>query len=367
VSSIPRHKLTFIGLDVHRDWISVGVLPPGTDEVAVDKIFHDEPSIRRLIDRLGECSRVRFCYEAGPTGYELARLMRSMGVACEVIAPSLIPKAPGDRVKTDKRDCRRLARLHRAGELTAIRVPTVAEEAVRDLCRTRVDMAQDLTRARHRLSKFLLRHGRVYRAGTPWTHRFDDWLGAQRFDHPALTETLAHYRSAVQVRQTSLVAVEADLAGWYDREPFADAVRRLAAYRGITHLGALTIASEVGDWRRFPRAAAFMGYAGLVPSEYSSGSKTSRGSLTKAGSSHLRWQLVESAWAYQHKPSLGVGLRRRQADVPPEVIARSWTAQQRLSNRFKTLAARKHNKSVVAAAIARELAGFVWAEMTADT
>jgi transposase len=141
VSSIPRHELTFVGMDVHRDWISVGVLPSGSDEVAVDKVFHDEPYVRRLLDRLGDRSRLRSCYEAGPTGYEWARLVRSMGVACEVIAPSLIPKAPGDRVKTDKRDCRRLARLHRAGELTAIRVPTVAEEPVRDLCRTRVDMA----------------------------------------------------------------------------------------------------------------------------------------------------------------------------------------------------------------------------------
>lgn len=365
MSSIARHELTFVGLDVHRDSISVGVLPAGSDAVAVDRLFHDEPSVRRLIERLGDRRRLRVCYEAGPTGYGLARLLTSMGVACVVVAPSLIPRAPGDRVKTDKRDCRRLARLHRAGELVAVRVPTVAEEAVRDLCRTRVDMAQDLTRARHRLSKFLLRHGRVYRAGSPWTGLHDGWLGAQRFEHPALAETFAHYRATVQLRRTSLAAVEDDLARWYAREPFVDAVTRLAAYRGITPLGALTIASEVGDWRRFPRAASFMGYAGLVPSEYSSGTRTHRGSLTKAGSSHLRWQLVESTWAYQHRPSVGIVLRRRQQGVPADVIARSWAAQQRLCSRFRALAARKHNKSVVAAAVARELAGFVWAEMTA--
>jgi transposase len=366
VFSIARHELTFVGMDVHRDSISVGVLPPGTDEVAVDKIFHDEASVRRLVGRLGDRGRLRLCYEAGPTGFDLARLLASMGVACEVIAPSLIPKAPGDRVKTDKRDCRRLARLHRAGELVAIRIPTVAEEAVRDLCRTRVDMAQDLTRARHRLSKFLLRHGRVYRDGTPWTDRHERWLASQRFDHPALTETFGHYRSTVQLRAASLAAVEADLAGWFTRAPFDDAVARLAAYRGITELGAVTIASEVGDWRRFPRAASFMGYAGLVPSEHSSGSRTSRGHLTKAGSTHLRWQLVESAWAYQHRPNVGATLTRRQQRASAATVARSWTAQQRLCRRFRALSARKHTKSVVAAAVARELAGFIWAEMTMD-
>jgi transposase len=308
---------------------------------------------------------LRACYEAGPTGFELARLLASMGVGCQVIAPSLIPKAPGDKVKTDRRDCRRLARLHRAGELVCVRIPTVQEEAVRDLCRTRSDMVQDLTRARNRLGKFLLRHGRVWRGGATWTLKHQAWLGSQRFELPAMAQTFGHYLAVVEVRNAQLDAVEADLAGWCDRAPFDWQVARLAAYRGITRLGALTLAAEVADWRRFATASQFMGFCGLVPSEYSSGNTVHRGRLTKAGNAHLRAQLVESAWALKHRPAVGVQIARRQQGLPPQVAARAWAAQQRLCARFRVLAARKNIKSIVAAAIARELAGFLWAEMTA--
>jgi transposase len=355
-----------LGLDVHRDTISVGILTPDQQVPDVDRIAHDEPSVRRLVGRLGDPRMLRACYEAGPTGFELARLLASMGVRCEVVAPSLIPRAPGDKVKTDKRDCRRLARLHRAGELVAIRIPTVQEEAVRDLCRTRADMVEDRTRARHRLGKFLLRHGRVWRGGTTaWTQAHERWLCCQQFDEPALQTTYAHYRAALQSRDAQLDAIEADLAGWYDRPPFAAQVARLAAYRGVTRLGALTLAAEVGDWRRFARAAAFMGFCGLVPSEYSSGQRTVRGHLTKAGNAHLRAQLVESAWSYQHHPSVGAQIARRQQGLDPRVVARAWAAQLRLCGRFRRLAARKTSKNLVVAAVARELAGFLWAEMTA--
>jgi transposase len=227
------------------------------------------------------------------------------------------PRAPGDKVKTDTRDCRRLARLHRAGELVTIRIPTPAEEAVRDLCRTRADLVADRTRARHRLSKFLLRHGRVWRGGAAWTQRFDRWLASQRFDEPALTTTYRHYRAVLEARDSQLEAVEADLMVWQDQGPFADTVHRLAAYRGVTRLGALTLASEVGDWRRFPRASAFMGFCGLVPSEYSSGPVTRRGHITRAGNTHLRAQLVESAWAYQHRPSVGTTIAARHHGLDP--------------------------------------------------
>jgi transposase len=243
--------VTHLGLDVHKDTISVAILAPDRDGPAVDRIPHDEVSVRRLVGRLGNPRLLRACYEAGPTGYELARLLLGMGVHCQVIAPSLIPRAPGDKVKTDRRDCRRLARLHRAGELVAIRIPTPAEEAVRDLCRARVDLVEDRTRARHRLGKFLLRHGRPWRGGNAWTLTHQRWLLAQRFDQPALAATYAHYRAVLDVRDAQLAAIEADLAGWYDAAPFADAVGRLSAYRGVTRLGALTLASEVGDWRRF--------------------------------------------------------------------------------------------------------------------
>jgi transposase len=220
-------------LDVHKDSISAGILEPGREIPVVDRIFHDEVSVRRLIGRFPEPSRLRMCYEAGPTGYELARLLASMGVACEVVAPSLIPVAPGQRVKTDRRDARRLARLHRAGELTAIRIPTPTEEAVRDLCRARFRLVWDRTRARRRLGSFLLRHGRVYRAGQLWTGRHEQWLLAQAFDEPAVQTTFRHYLAVVTARGADVDAITADLATWFDREPFADPVHRLAAYRGI--------------------------------------------------------------------------------------------------------------------------------------
>ena len=236
---------------------------------------------------------------------------------------------------------------------------------MRDLCRTRGDMVQDLTRARNRLTKFLLRHSRVWREGSNWTVKHDAWLAAQRFDERALQTTFEHYRSVVLSRDAQLAAVEADLSGWMDQEPFAIPVRRLGAYRGVTSMGALCLQAEVCDWRRFARAASMMGFVGLVPSEYSSGAKTHRGHITKAGNMHLRAQLVESAWAYQHRPYVGPEIAKRQAGLPPQVVARSWAAQLRLCGRFRHLAARKDAKSVVAAAIARELSGFLWAEMTA--
>ncbi|HKN96819.1 MAG TPA: IS110 family transposase [Pseudonocardiaceae bacterium] len=352
-----------LGLDVSKNKIAVGILRPDQAAPDVELIPHDEPSVRRLIDRFADRDGLRVCYEAGPTGFGLHRLLTSLGVACDVVAPAMVPRAPADRVKTDRRDARRLARLHRAGELVCIRVPTDAEEAVRDLCRARADLVSDRTRARHRLSKFLLRHDRVWRENA-WTVKHAQWLAGQRFDQPALRATYAHYRGVLAARDAELVALEADLANWYRRAPFAEAVARLAAYRGVAELAALTIASEVADWRRFATARAFMGFTGLVPSEYSSGQAIRRGRITKAGNAHLRTQLIESAWAYQHHPSLGIALRRRQDGLPPATLARSWAAQQRLCSRYRRLAARKTSRNIVTVAIARELAGFLWAEMT---
>jgi transposase len=353
-----------LGMDTSKNKIAVGILRWGEQVPDVEVISNDEASVRRLIDRFPQRAQLRICYEAGPTGFGLHRLLSAMGVACEVIAPALVPKRAGDRVKTDRRDCQRLARLHRAGELVAIRVPTEAEEAVRDLCRARADLVADRTRTRHRLSKFLLRHDRVWREQA-WTLKHEQWLTGQRFDDAALRSTYGHYRAVVAARDGELAAIEADLAHWYRHGPFTDAVARLAAYRGIAYLGALTIASEVGDWRRFPAARTFMGFTGLVPSEYSSGESVHRGHITKVGNAHLRTQLIESAWAYQHRPSLGAVLRRRQDGLDPATAARSWTAQQRLCARFRRLSARKTSRNIVAVAIARELAGFCWAEMTA--
>ncbi len=354
-----------LAMDVHKNTISVGLLEVGSTVPVVDKLSADDESVRRLIARFSDPAGVWACYEAGPTGYELARMLRSAGMRCEVIAPSLIPTAPGQRVKTDKRDARRLALLFRAGQLTSVRVPTPAEEAVRDLCRARADMVIYLTRARHRLGKFLLRHGRVWRDGDNWTLKHAAWIRQQRFDERALNETFAHYQATLTGRKAAVDAIEADLMPWCERAPFTDAVTRLAAYRGITGLGGLTLASEVCDWRRFPTAGMFMGFTGLVPSESSSGERTSRGGITHAGNGHLRTQLVEAAWAYKSRPQVGATLNKRQQGLDPTVVARAWAAQQRLCGKFHRLDARETNRKVVVTAIARELAGFVWAEMTA--
>jgi len=365
VTSLAHRGFVHLGMDVSKDTISVAILQPDRDVAVTDKITSDAESVRRLIKRLGRPSGIWACYEAGPTGYDLYRLLRQMKVRCDVVAPSLVPKGRGDKVKTDKRDSRRLAGLHRAGELTPIAVPNPAQEAVRDLCRTRGDMVEDLTRARNRLTKFLLRHSTIYRGGSNWTIRHERWLSGLVFEDKALASTLAHYRSTVQLRDTALEAVEADLRHYFATDPFADAVARLSCYRGVTHMGALCLGAEVFDWRRFPAARSFMSFTGLTCSENSTGLSEHRGAITRAGNSHIRGQLCEAAWSYQHRPGLGATIRARQDGANPATVARSWTAQNRLSKRFAALAARKNVKSVVAAAVARELAGFLWAEMTA--
>lgn len=356
---------TWVGLDVHRDSITSAVLRPGIEGAAVDRWFHDEPSVRRFVKSLDNPKTVRLCYEAGPTGYGLARLLERLGVATEVIAPSLIPITPGAKVKTDKRDARRLAQLYRAGELTAVHIPSDAEEAIRDLARTRADLVIDRTRCRHRLSKFLLRHGEVFREGTAWTMVHERWLMNRHFDDPALERTYAHYRAIVADLDAHLSAVESDLKCYLERGPFADPVARLSAYRGVTELGALTLSAEVCDWRRFPRATSLMGFCGLVPSEYSSGESTRRGRITKAGNTHLRAQLVESAWSYQHRPGVGRVIEKRQQRCSPDTVARAWHAQLHLCTKFRRLAERKSSRKIVVTAIARELSGFLWAEMAA--
>jgi transposase len=351
-------------MDVHKNSISTGLLEPGWTSPLVDKISSDDEMVRRLIARFDDPRQVWACYEAGPTGYELHRMVTAAGMRCEVIAPSLIPTLPGSKVKTDRRDARRLALLFRGCQLSSVRVPARAEEAVRDLCRAHADMVIDQTRARHRLGKFLLRHGRVWRGGTNWSLKHHAWIAQQRFDDPALTATFGHYQATLSAREAAVAAIEADLWAWTTRAPFADAVARLAAYRGISQLGALTLASEVCDWRRFPTASMFMGFCGLVPSEHSSGDRTNRGGITHAGNTHLRTQLVESAWAYKSRPNVGPVIAKRHAGLDPAVVARAWTAQLRLCGKFRRLDARKTSRNIVATAIARELAGFVWAEMT---
>jgi transposase len=350
-------------MDTSKNTIVVAVLMPGEEIPVLDRIWNEEGSVRHLVAGLGEPGALRACYEAGPCGFELHRLLSSMGVACDVVAPSLIPRRAGDRVKTDRRDASRLARLHRAGELTAIRVPAETEEAVRDLVRARAALMADRRRAQQRITAMLLRHGRAWR-GTSWTQAHERWIAGQRFGEPALALALAHYRAALDTRRAELDAVEAELAAWAGKPPLGEAVARLGCYRGIAELNGLTLAAEVVDWRRFGSARAFMCFTGLVPAEYSSGDKTRRGSITKAGSAPVRTALIEAAWSYRFRPAIGVTLRRRQHDASPPTLARSWQAQRRLHARYKAMTARGKPAGVAVTAMARELAGFVWAEMT---
>jgi transposase len=355
---------TIVAFDQHAATTVAAVLLPGQRTPALHSLTSDSPTILRFVRRL-RTTAVHCCYEAGPCGFELQRALTAAGVACEVIAPALIPRRPGDRVKTDRRDATQLAVLYRAGALTPIHIPTEQEEAARDLLRCREDIRVDLLRARHRLSKFLLRHGRRFTATKKaWTKRHAAWLQTQQWPLAALAQTHRAYVRAVEEAVGRLQAVEAELRDLLTIEPLRTRVERLRCFRGIDDLTALTIAAELGDARRFPSAPRLMAFTGLVPSEYSSGATRARGRITKTGNAHVRRVLVESAWHYRHHPFLGRALRLRQRGAPAPVIDQAWHAQHRLHRRYRRLAARGKTKQHIVTAVARELTGFLWAALT---
>lgn len=356
---------TIIAFDQHAATTVAAVLLPGHRTPALHTLASDSPTILRFIDRLHRQRPMQCCYEAGPCGFELQRALTARGIACDIIAPALIPRRAGDRIKTDRRDAGQLAVLYRAGALTAIHIPTEQEEAARDLLRCREDIRADLLRARHRLSKFLLRHGRRFTATKKaWSKRHAIWLRAQTWPIAALDHTHRAYLRAVDETLARLRAVEDDLRDLLDLEPLRRRVERLRCFRGIDDLTALTIAAELGDARRFPRAASTMAFVGLVPSEHSSGAKRMQGAITKTGNAHVRRVLVEAAWHYRHRPFVSDALRRRQQGAPAAIVAQAWTAQHRLHRRYARFAARGKPKQHIVTAVARELTGFVWAALT---
>jgi transposase len=356
---------TIIAFDQHAASVVAAVLLPGQRTPSLHPLTSDLPTIGRFVDRVRANGPVRCCYEAGPCGFELQRFLTARDVPCDVIAPALIPRRPGARVKTDRRDAGQLAVLYRAGALTTIHIPTDQEEAARDLLRCREDIRADLLRARHRLSHFLLRHGRRF-TGTKkaWTKRHREWLQTQQWPLPALAQTHHAYVRAVDDAVGRLQTVDQDLRDLLTLEPLKARVDRLRCFRGIDDLTALTIAAELGDPRRFPNAPSLMAFTGLIPSEYSSGTKRVQGSITKTGNAHLRRVLGEAAWQYRHHAFLGPALQRRQRGAPPAVIQHAWRAQHRLHRRYRRLAARGKPKQVIVTAIARELTGFLWAVLT---
>ena len=356
---------TIIAFDQHAATTVAAVLLPGHRTPALHTLASDCATIIRFVDRVGRHTPVSCCYEAGPCGFELQRALTARGRRCDVIAPALIPRRPGDRIKTDRRDAGQLAVLYRAGALTAIHIPTEQEEAARDLLRCREDIRADLLRCRHRLSKFLLRHGRRFTATKKaWSKRHDGWLRTQTWPIAALDQTHRAYLRAVDETVARLRAVEQDLRMLLDLEPLRARVQRLRCFRGIDDLTALTIAAELGDARRFPTARSTMAFVGLVPSEYSSGAKRAQGAITKTGNAHIRRVLVESAWHYRHHPFVSAALRQRQQGATTAIVAQAWTAQHRLHRRYARFAARGKPNQHIVTAVARELTGFVWAALT---
>lgn len=359
-------RVRFVGLDVHAKKISVAVAEAGGDGEVRDlgEIANREDAIRKLVQKLGPVEQLRVCYEAGPTGYVTYWQLVKLGVSCEVIAPSLIPVKPGDRVKTNRRDAQKLARCYRAGDLTPVWVPDQQHEALRDLVRAREMAKKDQTRARHRLSKFLLRHGQRAPMGVrAWTQKYMRWVQGVQFGPVAQQVVLGDYlheveHSSARVRRLEVAISEAVQAAPAEMRAVIEALQSL---RGIAEVTAATIVSEVGQLSRFAGARQLMGYSGAVAREDSSGERQHRGAITKAGNAHLRRVVVEAAWAYRHKPAVGSTLRRRQAKASAEVVEISWKAQHRLHQRYCRLLGKGKHQGEVVTAVARELLGFIWA------
>ncbi len=356
--------ITYVGLDVHKATVAVAAAEGGRGgEVRQIGVFANRPDVlSKMAARLGKSGRrLNFCYEAGPCGYGLQRLLSSSGHDCVVVAPSLIPIKAGDRVKTDRRDATTLAKLHRAGELTPIWVPDTAHEAMCELIRARATAVRVLGKARQHLQSFLLRHGKVYHGARAWTLAYRRWLTTVRFDHPAQQIVFQDYLHAIEeaeARRDRLTRqIEELLSTW----AMAPVVAALQAMRGVALVVAVTIVAEVGDFRRFANPRQLMAYLGLVPSEHSSGSTVRRGGITKAGNALARRALIEGAWTYRMPARVSRKLYDRLEPLPAEVRNIAWKAQVRLCARYRRLAACGKPTVVVTTAIAREMVGFIWA------
>jgi transposase len=356
-------KLRFVGLDVHKDTIVIAVAEAGPAEAeSLVTLPHDVPKvIKRLLKLFGDLVLLRVCYEAGPTGFGLCRRLKAAGIDCMVVAPALVPQQAGSRIKTDRRDARRLAHFLRSGDLTAVWVPDEQTEALRDLERSRDDAKNAERVARHQLEKFLLRNERVYQAGRHWTLRHLAWLKQQKFDDPCKQCVMDDYVKAVEDATERVKRLSKEVERFVRGTALEPLVRALMSFRGISLLSAVIIAAEIGDLRRFKTARQFMAFVGLVVSEFSSGKSIKRGPLTRTGNAHVRRILVEAAQHDRHRPTLSAAVRERQQGISKEVTAIAWKAQQRLCKRLTYLLEQNKPRNKAIAAVARELAGFVWA------
>jgi transposase len=359
-----KKTVRFLGLDVHAETIAVAIAEPDGSVRNIGSIANRAEAIRKMVKKLGAVEQLRACYEAGPTGYVLYWQLAELGVACDVIAPTLMPMKAGDRVKTDRRDAERLARSFRSSDLTPVWIPDAGSEALRDLVRAREAAKQDQLRARHRLSKFLLRAGQRPAAGVkPWTQLYMAWVRQLRFEQVAQESTRLDYLHEVEHMGERVARLEQAIAEAVKLASPAiqEVVKGLQALRGIAQISAVTIAAELGNVTRFESARQLMGYSGAVPRENSSGGRTQRGSITKTGNAHLRRIAVEAAWSYRLRPAVGPLLRKRQEGVPEEIKEIAWKAQVRLGKRYARLAAAGKDQRKIVTAVGRELLGFVWA------
>ena len=357
----------YLGLDVHKESVTIAVLPGGAmAPTRVERLPNDLAKVRRFCERLRAQGEVRACYEASGAGYVIHRAMTTWGVHCDVIAPSLIPTKPGHQRKHDKHDAIQLARLYRAGELTVVRIPSEAEERVRDVVRCRETFQREVLRSRHYILKFLARSGFVYRDGTPWRQPHYEWLrqlaSARSPLAPEDRSVFGEYLGLLEYKLSRRDELDRQIAALALTPAVADAVQRLQCFRGVQLHAAMVLATELVDWRRFQSPRQLMAYLGLVPREHSSGDRERRGSLTKAGNSHCRHVLVQAGGAYRYQPKIGIALKARQRGQSPVVIAHAWKAQHRLHTLYRRLAART-KPQIAVVAVARELVGFLWAVM----
>ncbi len=352
----------FVGLDVHKDTIAIAIAETGRGEAKIlATIPHDFTSLSKSLRRLGPPGSLACCYEAGPTGFGLARRLKAAGWDCIVIAPSLVPVRVGCRIKTDRRDAAKLAHFLRSGDLVKVHVPDETTEAIRDLERAR-DAAKRAERiARQQLAKFLLRHGRVYAGKTSWNEPHRAWIAKQVFTEAAQMRVLADGLAAVEQATARVDRLTTDLRDLSAHWSLAPLVTALQAMRGIEMVSAVTIAAEIGDFKRFATAGDLMAFVGLVPSEHTSGGDRRQGPITRTGNGHVRRILVEAAWHYRRLPRMSKAIRARNEPVAPGVRQIAWKAQLRLNKRMNTLLGRGKPPGQVVIAVARELAGFLWA------
>jgi len=357
-------NMRYLGLDVHAATIAVAIAEGRGEVRSLGQIPNRPEAVLKLLKKLGDLSTLHACYEAGPTGYVLYWQLTKLGVQCEVIAPSLVPQKSGDRVKTDRRDAEKLARALRAGDLTSVFVPDAEHEALRDLVRAREAAKTDELRARHRLGKYLLRYGKYPpTACRAWTLTWWRWLRTLKFEHSGQTTTVLDYTNELEHQTARVERLEKSIDDAIQSAPphMKGVIDALQSLRGVAKITAVTLAVEVGTFRRFERATQLMSYTGMVPSERSSGARERRGAITKAGNSRLRRVLIEAAHHYRHQPRLSTRQRALQRDLTPAVAETAWKAQQRLYGRYRLLTGKTKPAGKVITAIARELVGFIWA------